>query len=52
MRPGHALWTDAYLAAFAIAHGTKLATFDQGFKRFAGVDLLLIGSANQDSHRT
>jgi predicted nucleic acid-binding protein len=33
-------WTDAYLAAFAIAGGHRLVAFDQGFRRFAGLDLL------------
>lgn len=37
------LWTDAYLAAFAAADGMQLVTFDKGFKRFAGVDVLILG---------
>ncbi len=36
------LWTDAYLAAFAQCHGLRLVTFDQGFSRFKGLDLLLL----------
>ena len=30
------LWTDTYLAAFALAGGLRLVTFDQDFARFAG----------------
>ena len=36
------LWTDAYLAAFSRCAGLRLVTFDQGFSRFAGLDLLLL----------
>ena len=37
-------WTDAYLAAFAIGHGTRLVTFDRNFGRFeaAGLKVLLL----------
>lgn len=35
-------WTDAYLAAFAIAGNYRLVTFDRGFRRFVGLDLLLL----------
>jgi len=35
-------WTDAFLAAFAIQSAAQLVTFDQGFKRFAGLDLHLL----------
>jgi predicted nucleic acid-binding protein len=38
------LWTDAYLAAFAIAGGLRLVTFDRGFSRFPGLDLLLLSA--------
>ncbi len=31
--------TDTYLAAFALAGGTTLATFDKGFARFAGIPI-------------
>ncbi|MEX0670114.1 MAG: TA system VapC family ribonuclease toxin [Pirellulales bacterium] len=34
------LWTDAYLAAFAVAGGHRLVTTDQGFKQFKGLDLV------------
>ena len=37
--PSHALWTDAYLAAFAFETQAQLVTFDQGFSRFSGLDL-------------
>jgi toxin-antitoxin system PIN domain toxin len=36
------LWTDAYLAAFALAGGHRLVTFDQDFLRFPGVQVLLL----------
>lgn len=41
------LWTDAYLAAFAIAAGCRLVTFDRAFQQFdsEGLDLLLLASA-------
>jgi uncharacterized protein len=35
-------WTDAYLAAFALAGGCRLVTFDRDFRRFVGLDLLLL----------
>ncbi len=35
-------WTDAYLAAFALAGGNRFATFDRGFRRFKGLDLILL----------
>ena len=41
--PSHAQWTDAYLASFAIEGQAQLVTFDQGFSRFSGLDLLLLG---------
>jgi len=37
------LWTDAYLAAFARTAGIRMTTFDRGFRRFAGLDLELLG---------
>lgn len=33
-------WTDAYLAAFSMARGHRLVSFDSGFRRFAGLDWL------------
>ena len=36
------LWTDAYLAAFAGCAGLRLVTFDRGFARFAGLELLTL----------
>lgn len=41
---GYRHWTDAYLAAFALAGGYRLVTFDQGFLRFPGLNLLLLKS--------
>ncbi len=40
--PAHDRWTDGYLAAFAAASGRQLVTFDQGFRRFTGVDVLVL----------
>jgi hypothetical protein len=34
------MWTDAYLAAFAISAGMRLVTFDNDFSRFSGLNLL------------
>lgn len=34
------LWTDAYLAAFAIAGGCRLVSFDSDFARFPGLHFL------------
>lgn len=36
------LWQDAYLAAFAIAGGLTLVTFDSGFKAVEGLELRLL----------
>jgi predicted nucleic acid-binding protein len=36
------LWTDAYLAAFAIAGGRQFITFDQDFMRFEGLSYVLL----------
>ncbi len=40
--PGFAqhLWTDAYLAAFAMASGCRLVSLDGDFKRFSGLNFL------------
>ncbi|MCK6682583.1 MAG: PIN domain-containing protein [Thermoanaerobaculia bacterium] len=35
-------WTDAYLAAFAMAGGLRMVTFDRDFFRFPGLDLELL----------
>ncbi len=35
----HAIWPDAYLAAFAIAGNLTLATFDKGFSQYKGLKL-------------
>lgn len=39
---GPRLWTDAYLAALAVAGSFRLATFDRDFWRFPGLDLLCL----------
>jgi uncharacterized protein len=36
------LLTDAYLAAFAQCAGLRLVTFDQGFCRFNGIEVLIL----------
>lgn len=38
----HRLWTDAYLAAFAISTASRLVSFDTDFQRFPNLDLLLL----------
>lgn len=38
----HRLWTDAYLAAFAISNGNRLISFDADFKRFSNLDMLIL----------
>lgn len=39
---GPALWTDAYLAAFAMAGGYRLVAFDADFRRFPDLDFLYL----------
>jgi toxin-antitoxin system PIN domain toxin len=36
----HRLWTDAYLAAFALSSGCRLVSFDADFARFRGLNFL------------
>ena len=36
----HRLWTDAYLAALAIASGCRLVSFDSDFQTFDGLKFL------------
>lgn len=36
----HRLWTDAYLAALAIASGCRVVSFDVDFARFEGLSFL------------
>jgi toxin-antitoxin system PIN domain toxin len=36
----HRFWTDAYLAAFALAGGCRLVSFDADFARFPNLDFL------------
>jgi uncharacterized protein len=40
---GQTAETDAYLAAFAMAGGYRLTTFDRGFRRFDGLDAEILG---------
>lgn len=42
IRAGH--WTDAYLAAFALAGGCRLVTFDGDFRRFPGLTWLRLAA--------
>lgn len=39
-RPTPRQWTDAYLAAVAMAEGLRVVSFDGDFTRFDGLDLL------------
>lgn len=41
------IWMDAYLASFARLLGMRLVTFDRGFSRYEGVDLLLLRGTSQ-----
>lgn len=41
-QPATKLWADAYLAAFAKTAGLRVATFDQGFPRLAGLEIELL----------
>ena len=36
----HRMWTDAYLAAFALAGSHRLVSFDSDFSRFPSLDFL------------
>lgn len=36
------VWTDAYLAAFALSASLQLATFDRGFRQYADLSLVLL----------
>jgi toxin-antitoxin system PIN domain toxin len=38
----HRLWTDAYLAAFAISTTSRLVSFDSDFQGFPELDVLLL----------
>jgi toxin-antitoxin system PIN domain toxin len=40
LKPGSGQWTDAYLAAFAVAGGHRLVAFDRDFARFPGLEFL------------
>jgi toxin-antitoxin system PIN domain toxin len=42
-QPATKLWTDLYLAAFAHGHGLRLVSFDAGFKRFAEIEVAILG---------
>lgn len=36
------LWQDAYLAAFAVAAGLQLVTFDKGFRKFPALHCVVL----------
>ncbi len=38
----HRLWTDAYLASFAISNSSRLISFDTDFMRFPDLDWLVL----------
>jgi hypothetical protein len=40
LRAGH--WTEAYVAAFAVASGCRLVAFDPDFRRYPGVEFLYL----------
>jgi len=40
------LWTDSYLASFAICAGVRMVTFDKAFSRFEGLDCLILNGAS------
>lgn len=42
--PATRVWTDAYLAAIACASSMTVATLDQGFSAFTGVDVTIIST--------
>ena len=46
-QPHHRLWTDAYLAAFALAAQLRLSTLGYGFQQFRGLALDLVGEQNR-----
>jgi predicted nucleic acid-binding protein len=41
---GPGAWTDAYLMAFAKAHGLHVVTFDKGFERFGDARTIILAS--------
>jgi len=36
------LWTDAYIAALALLHNFTVVSFDEGFRRIAGLDSTIL----------
>jgi len=43
-RPAHKRWTDAFLAAFALALGLDVVTFDADLSGFPGLAVRLLGT--------
>jgi toxin-antitoxin system PIN domain toxin len=41
------LWTDSYLTAFAKAGDYAIVTFDDGFKEFSGLDMIILRDKSQ-----
>lgn len=48
MAAGQCAETDAYLAAFALAGGYRVLTFDRGFQRFEGVEAVVLDPMGMD----
>jgi uncharacterized protein len=45
--PSPDLWTDAWLAALAMAHDCEMVTFDRGFRSYSKLKLRLLEPAGQ-----
>src|SRR4051812_42750253 len=43
-KPSPKLWMDSYLAAFARAMNIPFVTFDRGFAKFPGLELIVLNS--------
>lgn len=41
--PSPKVWMDAYLAAFTCCSGLRMVTNDKAFRRFKGVDTIILG---------
>jgi uncharacterized protein len=46
-QPHHRLWTDAYLAAFAVLAQLRLSTLERDFQQFRGLTLDLVGEQDR-----
>ncbi len=43
-QPSPNLWTDAWLAVFALTTGFTLVTFERGFSRYEGIPLEILSA--------